>query len=126
MVDAVADEFVFVVLRFVEANDSRHVEMLENLEIVFGGISSALKLANVVERAHEGDELVRDYPVEVSIFDLLVVLVLLVVELTELVPSESDCVFQALQAVQDRAGIAALQSVRSIAKRLELVMIGFE
>ena len=126
MIDAIADELIFVVLRFIKSNDSRHIEMLENLEIVFRGVSSPLKLANVVERSHEGNELVWDNPVEVSIFDLLVVLILLIIEFTELVPAESNCVFKALQAVQDRAGVTALQSVRCITERLELVVIGFE
>ena len=79
----------------------------------------------MINRAHESDKLLRKHPVEVSIFDLLVVFILLVVELSEVVPAEAHADFQALQAVEDRATISAV-AIACIAKRSEASLIRSE
>ena len=61
--------------------------MLENLQVVFGSVASSLKFANIVEWTHEGNELVWYDPVQISIFNLFIILVLLVVEFPEFIPS---------------------------------------
>ena len=87
MADAGFSELVLVILGFVESDDSCYIEVLEDLEIVLRRVASSVIPADIVERTHEGDELVGDDPVQVAILDLLVVLVLFVVELPEVVPA---------------------------------------
>ena len=108
MIDAISDEFVLIVLGFVESDNTRYIKVFEHLEVVFWRVTSPLVLADVVERTHEGDELIWDDPVQITVLNFLVVLVLLVVELSELVPSKSNGVLQTLQAVENCARVAAL------------------
>ena len=111
MIDAIADKFILIIFGFIESDDARNVEMLENLKIVLRCVTSSLEFANVVEWTHERNKLIRYDPVEVTVLDLFIILILLVIELPELVPSQANCVFKALQAVQDRARVTALESV---------------
>jgi hypothetical protein len=94
--------------------------MLENLDVVFRSVAPPFEFVDVVKRAHECDKLTWNDPIEISIFDLLVVLVLLVVEFLELIPSEFDGEFKAFKAMLDCAGITALLSIRSVSKRHKL------
>ena len=73
-------KFVAVILGFVEPDYAGNTEMFENLQVVLWCIAATLKSTHVVQWAHESDELARDDPVQVSIFDTLVVLVLLSVK----------------------------------------------
>lgn len=111
MIDAIADKLILVIFGFIESDNTCHVEMLENLKVVLRCVASSLELANVIEWAHEGNELVRYDPVQVTVFNLLVVLILLVIKLPEFVPAEAYGVLEALQAVQDRARVTALEGV---------------
>lgn len=54
----------------------------------------------VIGRA-EGDELPWNYPIDVSVFNLLVVLILCDVKLFVVEPSEPDSIMKASQAVQN-------------------------
>lgn len=54
--------------------------MVENLEIVFRCVSMAAFAVFGVDGSHEGDELVGDNDIHVSILDLLIVLVFFVVK----------------------------------------------
>lgn len=49
-----------------------------------------------VDGSHEGDELAGDDPVEVTVFNFLVVLVLTGIEIIEVVPFLTDAEFQSL------------------------------
>lgn len=71
-------------------------------------MSVSLALVSVLNWAHESDELAWDDPVEVTVFDSLVILVLLDVEGAEVVPAKSHGVLEALEAVEKRAVIEAL------------------
>jgi hypothetical protein len=97
--------------------------MLENLKIVLRCVASSLELANIVEWTHEGNEFVRYDPVKVTVLDLLVIFILLVIKFPKFVPSEAYGVLEALQAVQDRARVTALEGVWGITERLKLVVI---
>ena len=111
MIDTIADKFILIIFGFIESDDARNVEMLENLKIVLRCVTSSLEFANIVEWTHERNKFIWYDPVEVTILDLLIILILLIIELPELVLSQSNCVFEALQAVQDRARVTALESV---------------
>lgn len=108
MIYTISDEFILIVLGFVESDNTRYIKMFEHLEVVLGGVAPPLVFADVVEWTHERDKLIRDYPVQVTVLDFFVVLILFVVELSELVPSKTDCILQSLQAVKYRARITAL------------------
>ena len=111
MIYPISDKFIFVVLGLVESDYTRYVEVLEDLQVVFGSVTPPLVFADVVEWAHERYEFIRYDPVQVTVLDFLVVFVLLVVEFPELVPSQSNGVLQSLQTMKNRARIAALQGI---------------
>lgn len=81
-------ELLLVVLRFVESHDERNAHLLEDWNVVFR--SERAILVCRVQRPRERDESAWHRPVQVSILDLLVVLVLDHVELAVVVPSQLD------------------------------------
>ena len=95
MIDAVLRELCAIVLCFVKANYMGHPEMPKHLKIVFWLVASSIR-TDLVDRTHECNELVWNDPVQVSVLNLLVVLILFVVELAEVVPSMPDCDFEPL------------------------------
>ena len=97
--------------------------MLEHLQVVFRGITPSLVFADVIEWAHERYEFIRYDPVQVSILDFLVVFVLLVVEFSELVPSQTNGVLQTLKAMENCTRIVALEGIRGISEGLKLIVI---
>ena len=111
MINAFGQEGRAIILGFVESDNTRYIKMFEHLEVVLGGVAPPLVFADVVEWAHERYEFIRYDPVQVTVLDFLVVFVLLVVEFPELVPSQANGVLQSLQAMQNRARVAALEGI---------------
>ena len=70
--------------------------MLEDVDVASSSMAVAMDRVTLVNRTHKGQELARNDPVEVAIFDLLVVLVLTRVEGLEVVPSELDGLLKAI------------------------------
>ena len=108
MIDAVAHKFLAIILGLIESNDARHVEMLEDLQVVLRRVAAPLELTNIIKWAHEGNKFVRDNPVEVAVLDFLIVFVLLVVKLAEIVPAEFNRELETLQAMLNSARIRAV------------------
>ena len=94
-----------------------HAKVTEHLQVVFRRVASALR-SNLIHRAHECDEFARQNPVEVSIFNLLVILVLFVVEVAEVVPAETHREFESLETVKHGAAVGAV-AVGGVAERPE-------
>jgi hypothetical protein len=90
VINTVPSEFETVVLRFVKTDHVRYPEMLEDLQVVIRAVSALLGAWRVINRTHEGYESIWDYPVEISVLYLLIVLILLVIKITELVPPVAD------------------------------------
>ena len=111
MVDAVLRELGAIVLCFVQANHVGHPEMPKHLQVVFRLVASTIG-SDLVNGTHEGDELVWDDPVQVSVLDLLVVLILFVVELAEVVPAVPDCYFETFEAVENATAVGAITVAR--------------
>ena len=96
--------------------------MLEDVDVASSSMAVSMDRVTLVNRTHEGQELARNDPVEVAIFDLLVVLVLTCVEGLEVVPSELDGLLKAIQAVWNShlvvavttAGISERAQVRCV------------
>ena len=96
VVDSCLYEFLFIVLWLVEAYYARDVKVLEDLEVVFWRVSSSLIIAGWVNGSHEGDKLVGNDEIQIPIFNFLIVLVLFIVEFSEVVPAMADANLEAL------------------------------
>ena len=107
MIDAISSEFETVVLRFVKSYHVRNTKMFKYLQVVLRAVSALLGAWRVVNGTHEGYESIWDYPVQISVLHLFIVLILLVIEIAELVPSVADCYFQTLKTVEYRTLIGA-------------------
>ena len=90
MVDSCLYEFLFIVLGLVEAYYARDVKVLEDLEVVFWRVSSSLIITGWVNGSHEGDKLVGNNEIQISIFNFLIVFIFLVIEFSEVIPSMTD------------------------------------
>lgn len=97
--------------------------MLEDLNVIFRTISLSVVLG--VHWAHERDEFSRDSPVEVSVLDLFIVLVLLRVKSSKIIPAMHDCQLKTLQAVVDCAVVVAV-AVGRVSKRPNDVLVRLE
>ena len=96
VVDSCLYEFLFIILRLVEAYYARDVKVLEDLEVVFWRVSSSLIITGWVNGSHEGDKLVGNDEIQIPIFNFLIVLVLFIVEFSEVVPAMADANLEAL------------------------------
>ena len=96
VVDSCLYEFLFIVLGLVEAYYARDVKVLEDLEVVFWRVSSSLIITGWVNGSHEGDKLVGNDEIQIPIFNFLIVLVLFIVEFSEVVPAMADANLEAL------------------------------
>ena len=123
VLDALLGELGLLVLRFIQANDKRHTQALENRHVVVR--SERTVPVCHVERAREGDKLVRHDPVEVAVLHLLEVLVLLHVERAVVVPAERHRVLQPLETVQVSATVGAITH-GGVAVGDEFVVVGAE
>ena len=95
MIDAIFCKFESVILGFIQTNNVSDTEVTEYLQVVFRLITASIR-SNLVNRAHESNELARNNPVKISIFYTLIIFVLFVVEFSEIVPSVTDTNFQTL------------------------------
>lgn len=101
MPDPVLCELCEIILGFVEPHNMCYIKMLENLDIVLWGLGASLLSLGSVNWTHEGDELAGDDEVEVSVVELLVILVFFIVEFPEVVPSVAGSKLQAFEAVEN-------------------------
>lgn len=85
MLDTVLEEAVAVVLNVVQTDDVVHAEVLEDLNVVFRTVPSPVVFG--IHGAHERNEFAGESPVEVSVLHLLIVLVFLRIESSEVVPA---------------------------------------
>ena len=92
MIYTISDKFIFVVFGLIKSNYACNIKMFEHLKIILWSVASSLKFTYVVQGTHECDELIRYNPIQVTIFNFFVVLILFVVELSKFVPTQSDSV----------------------------------
>ena len=119
----VFSKFVLLILGLIQSYNEADVHFLEDGNVVFGG-ERAISVGHI-QGSGEGDELAGQYPVQVSVLDLLEVLVLLDVECRVVVPAERDGELQPLEAVQVDAFVRAC-SHRGVSIGQELVLVGPE
>ena len=125
MVDALVDKTHLLVFGLVEADDLADLQVFKYINIAGSGVAVAVDSVALINGSHEGHELAGDDPVEVTVLDLFVVLVLLHVERLEVVPAVFDGFLQTLQAVQDSALVVTL-ALASISVRLKKLVVVFE
>lgn len=120
VVDPCFLEVLLVVLVFVQSDHQPNVLLFEDLDVLGWVVAEPLLFVLALKGPHVCDELARDDPVEVSVFDLFIELVLLDVESLEVVPVQSYGVLQSLKAVEQSALVVAL-TFACISVRLKLV-----
>lgn len=98
MSDAVLNELLPIIFGLIEPDYMGHIEVFEDLEVIFRGVPSPLLLV-LVNWSHEGNELVGDDPIEIAIFYFLIVLVLFWVKGGELVPAKLDGILESFEAL---------------------------
>jgi hypothetical protein len=101
-------EMLFIIFFLVKSNDFGHINALKDIAIFVWMVSISLSMVPVLNWAHEGNELSWDDPVEISILNSLIVLVLLDIESSEVVPSEPDSILETLKAVEKCAVVEAV------------------
>ena len=121
MGDASLGKFESVVLGFIQAHDVGHSKVFKHLQIVFWGITATVK-TYLVDGSHEGNVLLWNDPVQITIFNFLVVLIFLVVELSEVIPAETDGDLEPLQTMKDRAAVRAI-TITGISERSEASLV---
>ena len=118
-------EVLFFVLGLVQPNDSRYVELFEDIDVLAGVMAVPLLLVSLLDGSHEGHEFSGDDPVDVSVLNSFVVLVLLDVEQLVVIPIESDRVLEPLEALEQSALVEAI-ALTGISVRLEEGTVSFE
>lgn len=81
--------------------------MLEYINIAGSSVAVAVHRVTLIHGAHEGQEFAWDDPVEITILNLLVVLILSRIESLEVIPSKSDGMLQTLKTMQNGALVLA-------------------
>jgi hypothetical protein len=82
-------------------------------------------LVSLLDWPHKSNKFVRNNPVEISVFNSLVVLILLDIKLLEVIPVMLDCKLQALETVEHSALVKAF-TLGSISKWLKKVSVALE
>ena len=116
---------LFIILFLVESDNSGHINALKDISVFIWVMAIPLPLVSVLDWSHECDKLAWDDPVQVTIFDSLIIFIFLHVEGSEVIPSESYSVFEALQDVEQGAVVEAV-SLGSISVVLEQLMVWLE
>lgn len=86
VVDPILCELGSVVVGFVEADNMCHAKVSKHLEVILWGVPSSV-WSILINWAHEGDELLGEDPIQVTILNFLIVLVLFVVEFPKVIPA---------------------------------------
>ena len=80
-------EILLVIFFLVEPYDLVNPNIIEYINVFIWVVAVSMVLVPLLNWTHEGYEFSWNNPVEVSIFDFFVVLILFVVEFPELVPA---------------------------------------
>jgi len=75
MIDAFAEEVQAIVLGFIETHNFVYSKVLEDVDITGSSVSVTMDAVTLINWTHEGQELARNDPVEITILHLLVMLV---------------------------------------------------
>ena len=115
---SIVNKVPFVILFFVQSNHALDPKLVENVDIHLGFVSVPLGGITLLNWPHEGHELAGDDPVEVAVFDFLIVLIFSDIKGLKIVPLKFHSIFQALQDLEEGALIQAI-SLAGISVGLE-------
>jgi len=106
MVDTVLDESVFIILFIVKSDDSGNSEFLEDGNIIFRSESSvAFSISGLVRGSTESNKLAGDDPVQVTVLNLFIELIVSEVEIFNIKELELNAVLQTSKSIQDTASV---------------------
>ena len=125
MLHSLRQELTTVVLSLIQSDYSLDVPLFEDVSVLFRSVAGPLAGLSAVDGSHERGKLARYDPVDVSVLNPLIVLVLLDIESLEIVPPVLDALLEPLQAVQYRALVVAL-ALGGVTERDELPVVGLE
>ena len=123
--DILVLECLLVVLLFVESKHTVHSYVLKNAAVLVGMMAVLVSSVTLLNGSHECHKLSGNDPVEISVFNLLVVLILFDVESFEVVPTESYGVLETLQTVSQGAVVEAV-TLRGVSVGLEVWEVRLE
>jgi hypothetical protein len=96
MLNTLRQEFASIVFGLIESNDPLDVPLFEYLAIVVRSEPGSLSRLSSVDRAHKCREFPRNDPIYISVLHSLIILVFFDIEGLEVVPFESDAMFETL------------------------------
>ena len=118
MGNSLFNEEPLIVLFFIQSDDSLDIELLKYLNILVRVVTISLVSVSLLNGSHECHEFAGNNPVKITIFDSLVLLVLLDIEGLEVIPAELDGVLEALQALEQGTLVKAV-ALRGVSISLE-------
>ena len=123
MLNALLSELSLLVLWLVESHNERDAHALEDWHVVVWS-EGAIPIC-YIERTRKSHELARDNPVQISVLNLLKVLVLLHIKVAVVVPSEGHGELKSLEAVMVSATVGTIAHC-CVTVGDELVVVGTE
>ena len=67
-----------------------HIQVIEDVDVAGCSVTISMDAVSLIDWTHEGHELAWDDPVQISILNLLVVLILFGVECLKVVPTKAE------------------------------------
>lgn len=100
MRNAGVNKMLPVVLYVIETNHLIDTDVVEDINILPWVLAIPVLCVSVLYRTHERHKLAWYNPVQVSVLDSFVVFVFFDIKSPEVIPTEPDCVLEALQTVK--------------------------
>ena len=99
--------------------------MFEYIYIAGSSMPISVDAVTLINWSHEGYELARDDPIEVTILNFLVVLIFFSIECLEIIPSKTKCFLESLKTMKHCAFVKAV-TLASISETFETWLVEFE
>jgi hypothetical protein len=93
MSDSFMFKMLFIVFFFIKSNYPGYINIVKDITILVWMLAILMSGISSFNRSHKSDKLSWNNPVQVTVFNSLVVLVFFHVESFEVVPVEFNCVF---------------------------------
>lgn len=108
VLNALVNERFFIVFWVIETHNFGYIQVFKYINVGGSSMSIAMDSISFVDWAHEGQEFAWNDPVEVAIFDFLVVLVFLGIEGFEIIPAKADSFLKTFKTMEDSAIVVTL------------------
>ena len=118
-------KMLFIVFLLIKSNYPGDINVVKDITILVWMLAILMSGISCFDWAHESDELSWNDPVEITVFNSLIVLVFLNIESSEVVPVEFNCVFQSLENLQQSTVVEAI-TFRGISVMLKKLVVWLE